>query len=565
MLLKEFRILNGVTRKVIRNIKFNEKGLNLIIDNTPLNIINAKSGNNVGKTTFLRSIDFCLGSDGRNLYQDKETKNDNIEVHNFLLENKVIFELDLTKNSGEIIKLQRSLVREFDFFINGEQFTTLKNYNTELNEIFFGTRDTGKLSFRSLIKKFVRADDNSDSNLIKIHGQYKNDNEYEAIFLFLLGFPDINLVSKKLSITNELKKVKNELKHLKYKSTLPKLEMRLLEIEESIAITEKKISNYNLEDTYTEIVKKLSDLKEKSVNINNEVANLETKISLTLKSKDELLTSKKNIDPRAIKNLYTEAKILIPDLQKKFEEVLEFHNSMVNNKIEYINNHLENLSQKKSVLIREVQPILKQQAQLLQILDRKGSFDDLIAIREELNIMYSDKGVISFEIDKINTLLIHKEELDEDFEKVTSQFTIFMNAFNDNIRIIFNKYFKDYTHRTHEESIYILYNDKIGKFEFDNVKGNVGDGYKKSDIIAFDLSFINYYFELGLDYPRFVIHDRIEIIHKNQLKILFDITEELQGQFVVSILKDRISFLGDNFIKEKGILELSQDDKFFRF
>ncbi|MGG7468316.1 hypothetical protein [Chryseobacterium arthrosphaerae] len=565
MLLKGFKIYNGITGREIRKIKFNKKGLSLIIDNTPANVIDSKSGNNVGKTTFLRSIDFCLGSDGKNLFQDKETKNDNVEVKDFLHNNKVIFELELLRNDGSIIKLQRSLVNEFDFFIDNIKQSNLKTYNLELNKIFFGISDTGKLSFRNLIKKFVRADEFSESNLIRTQGHYKNDNDYEAIYLFLLGFPNVSLVSERLQVSNELKRINKELKNLKYKSELPKLEIRLFQIEESISVTENNISNYNLEETYTELLKKLNDVKDTSVKINNEIANLDMKISLSIKSKEELLSSKKNIDPRAIENLYNEAKILIPNLQKKFEEVLAFHNSMVENKIEYINNHLAKLTQRKESLIKEVSPLLKEQSHILRLLDKKGSFDDLIAIREELNLLFEDKGKIEFEIDRINNLLDLKSQLEERYETISSEFSIFLHSFNENIQNIFNKYFKDFTLKTHGEQIYLFYNDQTGKFDFDNIKGNVGDGYKKTDIIAFDLSFINYYYQLGFDYPRFSIHDKIEIIHKNQLKILFDITEDIEGQFIVSILRDRISFLGDKFIKDKGILELSQDDKFFRF
>ena len=69
MFLKSLIIKTGSV--VIRHILF-KKGLNLIVDNTPET--NESSGNNVGKTTVLKLIDFCLGSDGTNIYQDAESK-----------------------------------------------------------------------------------------------------------------------------------------------------------------------------------------------------------------------------------------------------------------------------------------------------------------------------------------------------------------------------------------------------------------------------------------------------------------------------------------------------------
>ena len=54
MFLKKLTISSD--GKVVREIPF-RKGINLIVDNTGKEI----TGNNVGKTTVLKLIDFCLG------------------------------------------------------------------------------------------------------------------------------------------------------------------------------------------------------------------------------------------------------------------------------------------------------------------------------------------------------------------------------------------------------------------------------------------------------------------------------------------------------------------------
>ena len=48
------------SEEVIREIQFNEKGLNLIIDDTPESL--RESGNSVGKSTAIKIIDLCLGA-----------------------------------------------------------------------------------------------------------------------------------------------------------------------------------------------------------------------------------------------------------------------------------------------------------------------------------------------------------------------------------------------------------------------------------------------------------------------------------------------------------------------
>ena len=64
-------LLISTPTKIIREIKFH-KGLNLIVDDTPSS--ETSTGNNVGKTTILKLIDFCLGRDGSVIYKDPENK-----------------------------------------------------------------------------------------------------------------------------------------------------------------------------------------------------------------------------------------------------------------------------------------------------------------------------------------------------------------------------------------------------------------------------------------------------------------------------------------------------------
>ncbi len=564
MFLKKLIITrNGET---IRDISFKEKGLNLIVDSTPPKVISSESGNNVGKTTFIRAIDFCLGSKGLDLYKDKETGNDNTEVKNFLFNKNVVFELQLIDNQKKTIRLVRSFNSENDLFIDNTKYSDLSKYCFKLNELIFGIPPSQKkISFRTIIKKFVRSDSNSESTLLKVLSTFKSDNDYEAMYLYLFGFPDQDIISKRLNILTEIKKLNASLKKMSGKSMLPKLESRLVQIDQSISFQEDIIKTFNLPKTYDDLLDKLNFVKSESSEISSEIANLNLKLSLSNKSKQELTESKSKIDPKLIKSLYQEAKILIPEIQKTFEEVLEFHNTMISNKLNYIEKHILKLEKERDQKEKLLKPILNEQSRILILLDNSGSFDDLIKVREDLNELYTNRGKIIGQIEEIKKIQKSIETNTEELDTVNETFNTFLEALNENIQEIFNKYFKNYTLLTHGEQIYLLYNPESRKFEFDNIKGNVGDGYKKTDIIALDFAFINYFEAIGLNFPRFVVHDKMEIIHKNQILKVFEIADKINGQFIVSVLKERISFLGDDYIKDHTILELSENDKFFRF
>ena len=113
--------------------------------------------------------------------------------------------------------------------------------------------------------------------------------------------------------------------------------------------------------------------------------------------------------------------------------------------------------------------------------------------------------------------------------------------------------------------------DKKGKniaFEIDKV-GGTGTGVKKAEIVAFDLSYINFINSIGLNYPKFVTHDGIDQISKNQKdSIIFDIANEINGQYILAINVDQLpTDLREkkDFIKLNTVLELSDKEKFFRF
>lgn len=73
---------------VIREMDF-KAGLNLIIDNTD-DVSSKSTGNNVGKTTVLKLIDFCLGADANIIYTDTENNKDIYqEVKDYLMEKRV--------------------------------------------------------------------------------------------------------------------------------------------------------------------------------------------------------------------------------------------------------------------------------------------------------------------------------------------------------------------------------------------------------------------------------------------------------------------------------------------
>ena len=79
---------------VIREIEF-RKGINLIVDES----VGKITGNNVGKTTVLKLIDFCFGAKPQIIWEDPENKRQvNSLVKNYLVANRILITLSLADN-----------------------------------------------------------------------------------------------------------------------------------------------------------------------------------------------------------------------------------------------------------------------------------------------------------------------------------------------------------------------------------------------------------------------------------------------------------------------------------
>jgi uncharacterized protein YydD (DUF2326 family) len=229
MFLKSLVIENNLG--VIRSISF-RKGVNLVIDETPrLNKSDTgkkTTGNNVGKTTFLRLIDYCLAGTEKVIYTDTEFKNkNNKQIENFLKNTNVVVTLTLKENllderSKEILIKRNFLQKKYRIIeVNGERVTS-KDFQNRLKELIFdfkGVRPT----FRQIISKNIRNDNERLVNTVKVLHNTTTDDAYEALYLFWLGIR-IDHIDRKQELYILIKQ-ENELQSkLEKESTLAQIE-----------------------------------------------------------------------------------------------------------------------------------------------------------------------------------------------------------------------------------------------------------------------------------------------------------------------------------------------------
>ena len=566
MKIAELIVRKTVPNEQIQDIKFRLTGLNLIVDNTSEEF--KESGNSVGKSTAIKIIDLCLGAKSVNqLYYDSDTRSENLEVKDFLQENRVQAELILVDSKGKEYSIKRDLFSKGKRYILDDKYSE-KEFRCELKRLIFNS-DEPKPTFRQLITKFVRIDNTSEERMIKFLPMMANNELYDTVYCFLFNIYDEKLLNDKDEIYNKLqecKKVIQTLERSKSISSVSYLEQSLEVVNLGLEELTAKRDQLSYMEQYRDELDKKRKLSVKVGEIQGEMELIEFEIDNIKQSIANLAKDKADINLSNLSAIYNEAESFVPDLQVKFEEMVDFHNKMIQNRIDFINTQL---AERQSLLAEysdKLQEVLKEKEKItIEVLD-EGLLDELNVLNNKIEELLLKKGEITQSIHIIQEQEQKYEELDNQLKTFTSEMK------NDGIQEKinqFNVFFTNYCDQLYGEKYFAVYNknwrkEKSFPLTIGSLNGNLGTGKKKAIIVAFDLAYMQYSIKMGIDAPRFVIHDKMENTHINQLKTIFNICNTIDGQYIIPILRERIDKIDQKYIEKSKVLELSSNNKFFK-
>ena len=553
------------SEEVIREIQFKEKGLNLIIDDTPESL--RESGNSVGKSTAIKIIDLCLGAKSvRELYYDSDTRSENVVVKDFLEEYKVQAELILIDENKREYSIKRDLFLRGKKYIFDEPYSE-QDFWDELKKIIFGLKEP-RPTFRQLIPKFVRVENTAEERMIKFLPIMTGSDVYDTIYCFLFQIYSDELLSKKGEITEKLfecQKTIQMLEKSKSISSLSVLKQSLEIINSDLKDLYDKRNKLSYMDEYREeldskrkLTLRINDLQEKMELVEFEIANIENSIVSLSKEKSE-------INIQILQAIYQEAKSYIPTLQKKFEDMISFHNSMIQNRIDFIQKQLNVKKELLEQYSSQLANILEQKEKItIEALD-EGLLDELNMLNRKIEDLSLKKGEIKQSIQLLEEQEAVRQDLNKELLVIQNQME--NDGIDEKIKK-FNQFFSDYCDKLYGEKYLLAYNEnwkeeKKFPVSIASLGGKVGTGKKKAVIVAFDLAYMQYSIEMGIKVPQFVIHDKMENTHINQIKTIFEICEGIDGQYIIPILRERIDKVEQKYVEKAKVLELSTNNKFF--
>ena len=552
---------------VVRSIAF-KQGLNLILDKPTATL--TQSGNNVGKTTVLRLIDFCLGSDGDDIWQDSEFKKSvNQDVYDYL-HGQISVSITLVVENAA--RGKHSLRRFFvvkkgagqAFFIDDTSYKAITDYRVAVKQLLFGS-EGAKPTLRQLVPKFVRSSQALMSKTLKFLGEYAREIDYEALHLFLFGFFAVHVLEERPRLTAKKKKLERDLQALSRSRKEGEIEQLLLHLRREI---EEIGMSSQLRGEVPEIAahaNEVSGIRAKAANVAGLLGRIDGEIAALRMTIDELKSEYADIDRHAIESIYREAQNYIPKLQHDWDDLTQFVQNLRGRKQRFLESQVGVLQSKADEARQELLGLQARENKEIGRLVESRAFVKALELRADLQEKLKKLGSLEQDLQDLKELKASIVEIEKQLQATKEQIEEGKALLRDRVGI-FNKYFSELSKTLYGEQ-YLLHFEETERgslsFQLTAVGSNVGAGKKVSQTAAFDVAYVDFLIETGINFPRFVCHDGVESIHGNQLSALLTAANQLNGQLVLATLRDKLPTMPDEFLEKNTILELAQDDKLF--
>lgn len=241
---------------------------------------------------------------------------------------------------------------------------------------------------------------------------------------------------------------------------------------------------------------------------------------------------------------------------------------MVEERITYISKELPIIKKKINSKSEDLKKLLKREREIADLVSKSSSFEELESLIADLNAKYRDKG-------EYESIINQLDEVEKNIKTYESELNdIDKELFSDEFEAIvkqqvnkFNEHFSATSEALYGEKYALKYDKVVNKkgqklYKFSAFNTNFSSGKKQGEISCFDIAYTLFADEENIPCMHFLLNDKKELMHDNQLLKIADLVNKNGLQFVASILKDKLPNELDN--EDYFIVKLSENDKLFR-
>jgi uncharacterized protein YydD (DUF2326 family) len=430
--------------------------------------------------------------------------------------------------------------------------------------------ETGELSFRSLISRFIRPNRNSYSAYDKY---IEDEDKKPAIMLlnnaYLLGL-SIDLILKKKILKEDIRKnkalrealKKNDafVKNLLVTGTKTSIDITITNLEASIKKLEVRINSLRIAENYSEMTKLWNKVKYDLENKRNQRALNQMSLDNLLKT----LAQRPSLSKEKVEEMYNEANIYLSEtIKKRLEEVQIFNDKIIKDRETRLKSEKINIEKLLKNTEKEIRALEKDDDDWRVKLTNKGSHDDYHAV----NKSFIDKKMELQSLQQYVKLTTEYDQYiaDKDIEikQIISQTIEYItNAakkpIEENTTFFMNMAQQLYTDLP-TSGISVKYDDGDNQTALKisaHIQGSASDGINDALTFCFDWTLLHFKHNHRINF----------LVHDSRITDHFSTTDQRSKLIELAYhqsIKDNVQYIiGMNEENWKAILDETTDDNF---
>ncbi len=507
-------------------------GLNVVLAEIRLPENKLKDTHNLGKTTLLKLIDFCLLSTRKNSF---------FLFKHFDLFKDFVFYLEIDLLSGSYLTIRRSVedATKIDFVRHEsihQDFSDLPDVSwdhlsvsfkraKELLDSILNLNDLKPWPYRKIVGYLLRTQEDF-IDVFQLKKFKSKHSDWKPFLAQLLGFNAQYLIEhyeKEEELEGKLseeKIVKSELGGSV--EDISKIEGMLLLKQKEVEKKQILLDQFDFRKIDKEKTKLIVDKVDSNLNrLNSSRYSLNYNIK---KINDSLANDDWMFDSSKTEMLFDEAGIVFAgQILKDFDQLVEFNRAITEERRQYLEEELGELKNELKEVNAKVKVLNDERIRLLSYLSDSDVFDKYKIISDELVNLKSETSFLELrrkhlrrlqELRKmIRDIKDIKDRIMIEIEKDVEHQDSDNDSLFSSIRLFFNDIVEQVINR---RALLSAKQNKVGHLEFGDdilddsgmaTSANLGHSYKKLLCTAFDLSLVKVH--LDGNYPRFVFHDGI--------------------------------------------------------
>jgi uncharacterized protein YydD (DUF2326 family) len=535
-------------QETFHNVMFREEGVSLIVakQKNPQEADRGKTTNGVGKSLVVTLIHFCLGSN------ENEKLLKAIPDWEFTL----TFELN-----GTLHTATRNVKKQDGILLDGESIS-LSKYRDFLEKGAFSIpHHVNSLSFRSLIKRFIRPNKEAYTSFDAVE-------VVEPPFARLLNMSlilglDVNLVNEKCRLKKQKDKIEGYLANLEkdtiFKSFFTKdkdFESELFDLDEKIAKLESDLTVFKVAEDYHEIESKANDAKSRLQSISNRI----TVISNAIAHIEASLNITPDLSLDKINQTYSEAGIIFSEgLKHTLNDITEFHSKLIATRIKRLEDERSKLRDQLKKATIEKKSVGDELDEHLKYLGAHSALDVFLKLTKAV----SDYRSQATKLREYKKLLETYRNETQTLKAALAQETIKGEAFLQSHGALITAnaaIFRGFAKRFYPDKpsgLSVVNNDGDNQIRFEilaKIQSDASDGINEVKIFCFDMTIL----KLGLNNNvKFLFHDSrlFSDVDARQAATLFKIlSEEITSnklQYIATVNEDQINSVKKHYSDEE--------------